>query len=139
MSTVTCGSVELTGTIMAKQDEGPQIHVERTDYAGLLGTTEVRLGYGGGMIEVPMLLHSTSFTSAAKVEAKLLELKRFRGINATLEIGGLNPSTHNDCTFHGFFKTGPILEDIARTLESGSECFFVPGVARFFQLSIEKD
>lgn len=136
--------VPLPGTHQSPQGPNLQLAAQRTHFAGLNGETELLLGRMGGEILIPMILHSTSFTSAAAVADALRTLRLARGEHGDLIITGNAPQTFRNVTFEAFIPDARgILPDIGGTLNSSGAAsttyYFCGGVARFYQLSTQDD
>lgn len=137
-------NVPLPGTHQSPQGPNLQLATERTHFAGVNGETELLLGRVGGEIVIPLILHSTSFTSAQAVADHLRLLRLVRGEHGDLVITGNAPQTFRNVTFEVFIPDARgIMPDVGGTLNTtGSSSvtyWFCAGVARFYQLSSQGD
>lgn len=136
------GSLEFPGTHGTPMPSPPAWRGVRTHFAGLKGEVELNLGNSGREIQIPIVIHAESLTTAEKVTGLLKQYDDSIGFNDDLEITGLSEQTFHDCTFQGFQKTGSVLKDVANTLNAGALAgtyYFVTGNLMFYQLSTERD
>ena len=133
-------------TVMQFQPGAFEHVAARTHFAGLHGISEIRLGSGARMIEIPVLLHAQrnaegevtvpgwstrdALNSYIRVELNVNQ----HGKNGTLEYESDEPDWNideADCTFEGFTRTSNDIHDDAGTAGGGWVCF---GILRYTQL-----
>jgi hypothetical protein len=133
----------------------PELHVVRSSFFGLDGTSEIVGGRGGREITVDMWFHNKFFRRDQLINGPITTSRLIIGHHGKLElIHELAPQRskqngaityqakarkeeYEDVTFHGFFPTsfggqpGVPLFDWAGTVDGG---WFIAGQLRFYQL-----
>lgn len=112
----------------------PKLHVQRTQFAGIWGESEIYLGTGGRDISCKVWLTDASFGSAQSVKDYVAQMTQFVGANGELQESGAAPGVYADCTFQGVTPTGPIMPAIGAGLAAGS--FWCPATLHWYQLSV---
>lgn len=119
------------------QADAPQLHAQRTQFAGIWGESAIILGVGGRSIAVDVWLSDASFAAAAAIDSYRQQLDLLIGITGALSVTdskGNALAYYADTTFEGFAPAGKILPAIGAGLPAGS--FWQPGQLRFHQNSV---
>jgi hypothetical protein len=121
----------------------PTLQTVRTEFAGVIGESEIRLGRKARMLYAVIVLHNRYETSGALVN-ELERLDRLVGTHSQLIVsrgawGGV-PRTFRNCTFEGFAKdqspdSGPLADQVG-TLDGANPSWWVRGVLAWRQLKI---
>ncbi|HWB13350.1 MAG TPA: hypothetical protein VG826_29260 [Pirellulales bacterium] len=111
----------------------PELHVQRTQFAGVVGVSQIVLGVGGRELSFEVWLTDASFVTAASVDNYRQTLDGLIGAGGTLQITGNAPATFGDCTFVGFEPTGSVLPVLGVGMPVGT--FWQAGTLKFFQLT----
>lgn len=127
-------NVDIPGICMPPSIGTPAVDVVRTKFKGVNGDSEIRGGRGGRMIEYPVAIFDTAFSSFASVQAFLDKLDSLVCTNGTLKESGTITRTWKDCTFEGFDNQGNSILPIIGVGMTGS--YWIKGVCRWYQLSI---
>ena len=104
----------------------------RTDFNGVNGASEIRLGRGGRGIEYPVWIFGSQFSSFNSVIEFLRGLDLSVNTHGTLSETGTVSRSFEFCTFDGFDNQGfPILPVVGSGM-TGTH--WTRGIVRFFQL-----
>lgn len=118
------------------QTEAPELHAQRTHFAGIDGESAIILGVGGRQIAIEVWLTDASFHTAADVDAYRQTCDLSVGVTADLSITdsqGNRLGFYQDVTFEGYFARGKILPAIGGGLPAGT--YWQAGQFRFQQNS----
>lgn len=119
------------------QADAPQLHAQRTQFAGIWGESAIILGVGGRAISIDVWLSDASFSTAAAVDAYRAQLDLLVGTTGALALSdsrGNALATFADVTFEGYAPSSKILPALGAGLPANT--FFQIGRLRFHQNSV---
>lgn len=129
---LTFAGVAIPGICGAPGIAAPASRAIRTEFPGVHGVSEIRLGRGGRGIEYPVWIFGSQFNSAADVVKFLERLEDLVNTHGKLTETGTIARTFDNCTFDGFESGGAPILPVLGSGMTGTH--WTRGVCRWFQM-----
>ena len=117
--------------------DAPQLHAQRTQFAGIWGESTIILGVGGRDLKIPVWLTDAGFVSASALDQYRQVLDLSVGTTANLQITdslGNQLAYYADVTFEGYSPSDKIRQVVGVGMPAGT--FWQPGTLHFHQNSV---
>lgn len=132
---IVFGGQDVVAIVLPYTPPAADLQVWRTQFAATQGISEIIGGSGGRMIDIPLVLRHSSYTTRAKIEADIATFNSVIGINDTLKVYLYDGTILNyaNCTCHGFAMMTDPKPDQANTMGAGVGRWTCTVMGRFYQ------